>query len=56
MNQWHFSLSKLVVEKLLQKSQIFDDLVRFDMSEYSDKSSVSKLIGSSPGLVGYGGL
>lgn len=35
-----------------------DSLVRFDMSEYSDKSSVSKLIGSNPGYVGYedGGL
>lgn len=49
----------LLAKKLAQ--EIFGDekyLVRFDMSEYSDKSSVSKLIGSSPGLVGYenGGL
>ena len=29
-------------------------LVRFDMSEYSEKHSVSKLIGSPPGYVGYG--
>ena len=35
-----------------------DYLVRFDMSEYQDKSSVNKLIGSSTGYVGYenGGL
>ncbi len=29
-------------------------LVRFDMSEYSEKHSVSKLTGSPPGYVGYG--
>ncbi len=28
-------------------------LIRFDMSEYSEKHSVSKLIGSPPGYVGY---
>lgn len=33
-------------------------LIRFDMSEYSEKHSVAKLIGSPPGYVGYekGGL
>lgn len=30
-----------------------DDLVRVDMSEYMEKHSVSKLIGSPPGYVGY---
>lgn len=30
-----------------------DALVRFDMSEYMEKQSVSKLIGSPPGYVGY---
>ncbi len=28
-------------------------LIRFDMSEYQDKTSVNKLIGSAPGYVGY---
>ena len=28
-------------------------LIRFDMSEYMEKHSVSKLIGSPPGYVGY---
>ena len=28
-------------------------MVRFDMSEYMEKHSVSKLIGSPPGYVGY---
>jgi len=35
---------------------LFDDekaLIRFDMSEYMDKVSVSKLIGAAPGYVGY---
>lgn len=31
-----------------------DALVRIDMSEYSEKSSVAKLIGSPPGYVGHG--
>ncbi len=30
-----------------------DDIVRFDMSEYQDKTSINKLIGSAPGYVGY---
>lgn len=30
-----------------------DALIRFDMSEYMEKHSVSKLIGSPPGYVGY---
>lgn len=43
-------LSKAVAEC------VFDDkeaLIRFDMSEYTDKTSVNKLIGSAPGYVGY---
>lgn len=31
-----------------------DRLIRFDMSEFSERHSVSKLIGSPPGYVGYG--
>ena len=31
-----------------------DFLIRFDMSEYMEKHSVSRLIGSPPGYVGYG--
>ncbi len=30
-----------------------DNLIRFDLSEYSEKHSVSKLIGAAPGYVGY---
>ena len=41
--------------------EVFGDekyLIRFDMSEYADKTSINKLIGSSAGYVGYeeGGL
>jgi len=34
-------------------SQLDMNLIRFDMSEYQEKHSVSKLIGSPPGYVGY---
>lgn len=35
---------------------LFDDekaLIRFDMSEYMEKHSVSRLLGAPPGYVGY---
>ncbi len=41
-----------VLCELMFGSQKF--LVRFDMSEYMEKHSVSRLIGSPPGYVGYG--
>ncbi len=31
-----------------------DSLIRFDMSEYAESHTISKLIGSPPGYVGYG--
>ncbi|SDM14610.1 ATP-dependent Clp protease ATP-binding subunit [Halarsenatibacter silvermanii] len=37
-------------------AQLFDDeknMIRFDMSEYMERHSVAKLIGSPPGYVGY---
>jgi ATP-dependent Clp protease ATP-binding subunit ClpB len=30
-----------------------DKLIRFDMSEYMEKTSVSRLVGSAPGYIGY---
>ena len=30
-----------------------DAIIRFDMSEYSDRTAVSKLIGATAGYVGY---
>ena len=43
-------LSKALSEVVFGDS---DSLIRIDMSEYMDKSSVSKLIGAPPGYVGY---
>lgn len=44
----------LIAKKLAE--EVFGDeksLIRIDMSEYSEKNSVSKLTGASPGYVGY---
>lgn len=44
----------LIAKKLAQ--EIYGDekaLIRIDMSEYSEKSSVAKLTGSSPGYIGF---
>ncbi|MBB6623948.1 AAA family ATPase [Clostridium gasigenes] len=50
-------VGKTEIAKILSKT-LSVDLVRFDMSEYAEKHSASKLIGSPPGYVGYeeGGL
>lgn len=48
-------VGKTLTAKKLAK-EIFGDekaLIRFDMSEYPDKTAVNKLIGSNPGYVGY---
>ena len=44
----------LIAKKLAE--EVYGDekaLVRFDMSEYSEKNSVAKLLGSAPGYIGY---
>ncbi len=48
-------MAKVLSEALFGNSRA---LIRFDMSEYMEKHSISKLIGSPPGYVGYdeGGL
>ncbi len=43
-------LAKALAEKLFGSEQA---LVRIDMSEYTEKISVSRLLGASPGYVGY---
>lgn len=46
---------KTLLAKKLAK-EIFGDenyLVRLDMSEFADKSSISRLVGANPGFVGY---
>lgn len=44
-----------LIAKQLAKELFGDEkaLVRFDMSEFSDKVAVNKLIGSNPGYIGY---
>lgn len=53
-------VGKTYLAKMIAKMMFGDEnmMIRFDMSEYSDKTSVNKLIGSNPGYVGYeeGGL
>ena len=43
--------AKVIAERIYGSKKA---LIRFDMSEYMEKHSVSKLIGSPPGYVGYG--
>lgn len=43
-------LSKALAEQLFSQE---DAIIRLDMSEYMEKHSISKLIGSPPGYVGY---
>lgn len=43
-------LAKAIAEQLFDREEA---LIRLDMSEYMEKHSVSKLIGSPPGYVGY---
>ena len=45
------ALACAVAEELLGSKKA---LIRFDMSEFMEKHSISKLIGSPPGYVGYG--
>lgn len=51
---------KTLMAKMIAKEVFGDEkfLVRFDMSEYADKTSVNKLIGSAAGYIGFeqGGL
>ena len=44
-------LARAIAQELMGSKEA---LIRFDMSEYMEKHSVSKLIGSPPGYVGYG--
>ncbi|MGD9684200.1 MAG: ATP-dependent Clp protease ATP-binding subunit [Candidatus Obscuribacterales bacterium] len=49
-------VGKTQVSRVLQliRTGNIKDLVRFDMSEYMERHSVSRLIGAPPGYVGYG--
>lgn len=43
-------LAKLLAKNLFNSEE---DVIRVDMSEYMEKASVSRLIGASPGYIGY---
>jgi len=43
-------MAKTLAKNLYEKPEA---LVRFDMSEYMDKFSISKMIGTTPGFIGY---
>ncbi len=49
-------VGKTLLAKELSRWMFFErrSLIRIDMSEYSEKHNVSRLIGSPPGYVGYG--
>ncbi len=48
-------VGKTELAKALARALFGDEkaLIRFDMSEYNDRSAVNKLVGSPPGYVGY---
>lgn len=48
-------VGKTELSKALAEAMFGDEnlMIRVDMSEYMDKSNVSKLIGSAPGFVGF---
>lgn len=48
-------VGKTELARVLSETLFKDEskMIRLDMSEYMDKSSVSKLIGSAPGYIGY---
>ena len=46
-------VGKTKLATVFAKTLANDNLIKLDMSEYSEPSSVSKILGSSPGYVGY---
>lgn len=47
-------IGKTLISKIYAKNLVGEDnFIRLDMSEYSDVTSINKIIGSSPGYVGY---
>jgi len=44
-------LAKQIAKQVFGSAQ---HMIRFDMSEYSEETSVAKLVGAAPGYVGYG--
>ena len=47
-------VGKTELAKLFGKSLVGDNVIRIDMSEFSEPHSVSKFVGAPPGYIGYG--
>ena len=46
-------VGKTMMSKLFAKHLVMDHVIKLDMSEYADASSISKIMGANPGYVGY---
>ncbi len=46
-------VGKTELAKIFGKSLVGDNVIRLDMSEYSESHSVSKFVGAPPGYIGY---
>ena len=47
-------VGKTMLTKIFATNMVgLDNYIRLDMSEYSDSTSVNKIVGSSPGYIGY---
>jgi ATP-dependent Clp protease ATP-binding subunit ClpC len=46
-------VGKTMMSKLFAENLVRENVIKLDMSEYSESSSISKIIGANPGYVGY---
>lgn len=46
-------VGKTMMSKLFAHHLVMDHVIKLDMSEYADSSSISKIMGANPGYVGY---
>lgn len=46
-------VGKTHLASIYAKDLVKDNVIKLDMSEYSDSSSITKIIGSNPGYIGY---
>ena len=46
-------VGKTMMSKIFADNLVSNNVIKLDMSEYSDSSSISKIMGANPGYVGY---
>lgn len=46
-------VGKTMMSKLFAEHLVMEHVIKLDMSEYADSSSISKIMGANPGYVGY---